>query len=65
MKFRGRDPFRCRRCSYRFYRKLQPGEVVGLPDPPLNPVEPILPPAGQPAAVLDSPPEQAVDSAQK
>jgi hypothetical protein len=27
-----RVPLRCRRCSYRFYRKLSPGEALGLPE---------------------------------
>jgi DNA-directed RNA polymerase subunit RPC12/RpoP len=29
---RGLNPLRCRRCSHRFYRKLQPDEVLGLPE---------------------------------
>lgn len=33
MNLRGRTALRCRRCSYRFYRKLLPGEVLGLPEP--------------------------------
>jgi DNA-directed RNA polymerase subunit RPC12/RpoP len=33
MNARRRTPLRCRRCSYRFYRLLQPGEVLGIPDP--------------------------------
>jgi hypothetical protein len=32
MNSRGRLPLRCRRCSYRFYRKLAPGETLGLPE---------------------------------
>ena len=63
MKSSGRDPVRCRRCSYRFHHKLQPGEVLGLPDPPLHPVEPITVPAKQPDTVLD--PERTVDSVRK
>ncbi len=39
MRGLGKDPFRCRRCNYRFYRKLLPGEVLGLPDPPVEPIE--------------------------
>ena len=29
---RGKPPLRCRRCNYRFYRKLKPGEILGLPE---------------------------------
>jgi hypothetical protein len=28
----GSTPLRCRRCSYRFYRKLLAGEVLGIPE---------------------------------
>jgi hypothetical protein len=34
MNARGRVALRCRRCSYRFYRKLQPGDTLGLPEAP-------------------------------
>jgi hypothetical protein len=32
MNTRGWTALRCRRCSYRFYRKLLPGEKLGLPE---------------------------------
>jgi hypothetical protein len=28
----GRIPLRCRGCRYRFYRKLYPGDTLGLPE---------------------------------
>ncbi len=34
MTRRGSTPLRCRRCNYRFYRRLQPGESLGIPDVP-------------------------------
>ena len=34
MSMRGYTALRCRRCSYRFYRKLLPGDVLGLPELP-------------------------------
>jgi hypothetical protein len=35
----GRPPLRCRRCSYRFYWKLGPQDLLGLPDSPSQPVD--------------------------
>jgi hypothetical protein len=32
MNVRGWTPLRCRRCTYRFYRKLAPGQTLGLPE---------------------------------
>jgi hypothetical protein len=35
----GRPPLRCRRCSHRFYWKLRPEDLLGLPDSPSQPVD--------------------------
>jgi len=64
LKLIGREPIRCRRCSHRFYRRLRPTDVLGLPDPPLYPVESIPEPTVPPEAVLDSKPGRTRDSAQ-
>jgi hypothetical protein len=52
MNARGYTPLRCRRCSHRFYRKLFPGDALGIPDPAV-PVDAPRPDAGLGAA--DSP----------
>jgi len=38
----GRVPLRCRRCRCRFYRKLRPGDTLGIPEAPV-PGEPGVP----------------------
>jgi DNA-directed RNA polymerase subunit RPC12/RpoP len=43
----GRIPLRCRGCRYRFYRKLRPGDTLGIPEPAV--------PAEIPVTVPESP----------
>ena len=48
MNRRGKIALRCRRCSYRYYYKLQPGEFLGLPEPgETAPALPVRPPDQQ------------------
>jgi len=51
----GYTPLRCRRCSHRFYRKLAPGEALGLPEPAV----PVDAPRGETEAAEEKPVEGA------